>query len=73
MKFDVNNYNRFNEERKNYKIVWFYSGNTLIGSCSADEDIIIRNFTDDVLIVQFANNSYMMYCTSIELSKFFRK
>lgn len=73
MKFDVDNYKQFNEERKNYKIVWFYHGNTLIGSCSANEDIIIRNFDDDELMVNFANNSYMMYCTSIELSKFFRK
>lgn len=73
MKFDVNNYIRFNEERKNYKIVWFYSGNTLIGSCGADEDISIRNFINDILIVQFANTTYMMYCTSIELSNFFRK
>lgn len=70
MTFDVNNYKRFNEERKNYEIVWFYNGNTLIGSCSANEDIIIRIFTNDELIVQFANNSYMMYCTSIKLSKF---
>ena len=70
MKFDVKNYKQFNEERKNYEIVWFFHDNVMIGSCSANEDIIIRDFIDDELIVQFANNSYMMYCTSIELSEF---
>lgn len=69
MKIDVNNYKQFNEERKNYEIVWFYHGNTLIGSCSVNEDIIIRTFMDE-LMVNFANNSYMIYCTSIELSEF---
>lgn len=70
MKIDVNNYLQFNEERKNYEIVWFYHGNTLIGSCSSNEDIIIRNHIDDELMVNFANKSYIIYCTSIELSEF---
>lgn len=70
MKFDVNNYKRFNEERKNYEIVWFYHGNTLIGSCSVNEDIIIKKFTDDELMVKFLYNSYVVYCTSIGLSNF---
>lgn len=70
MKFDVKNYERFDEERKNYEIVWFYNGNTLIGSCSPNEDIIIRKYIDDELMVTFANDSYIVYCTSIELSNF---
>lgn len=69
MKFDINNYKQYDKEKKNYTLVSFLHGNTLICVCSTNENIILSRFIDNEIMVDFVDTSITLYCDRIEVKK----